>query len=74
MRKRSFAPSIAVSAAAAILVFAAAVPTVKAGQQNPPATKPAGPVPRLTDGKPDMTLDLAERDLKLVESIYATLG
>lgn len=27
-----------------------------------------------TDGKPDMTLDLAERDLKLVESIYATLG
>ncbi len=55
MRKRSFAPSIAVSAAAAILVFAAAVPTVKAGQQNPPATKPAGPAPRLTDGKPDMT-------------------
>ncbi len=41
--------------AAAILVFIVAVPTMNAGQQTPPAAKPAGPAPRMADGKPDMT-------------------
>ena len=46
---------VAVSIAAATLVLAAAVPKVEASQQDPPATEPAGPAPRLTDGRPDMT-------------------
>lgn len=48
-------PVVVAHVAAALLVLVVAVPAMSAGQQTPPAAKPAGPVPRMADGKPDMT-------------------
>lgn len=55
MRNRSFTPPVAVFATAAILLSAAAMSTAHAARQDSPARTPAGPAPRLPDGKPDMT-------------------
>jgi hypothetical protein len=38
-----------------ILILAAVVSLSEAAPQSPPAAKPAGPAPRLADGKPDLT-------------------
>ncbi|MGH9257539.1 MAG: hypothetical protein ACRD3C_23520 [Vicinamibacterales bacterium] len=53
--KNSLVTSVAALTTASVLLFAGNLSMSEAGQQNPAAAKPAGPVPRLADGKPDMT-------------------